>query len=171
MIVIGKREAEEGKISLRSRSNSEIDGPHSLNEAVGLIYEEISSKSLPKSRKSSCWSLLNRTWLICPSVFQAIVIFIWLNWWKLTFLAGYFRYLYYLLFDFTGCFRRSSNLFSVPMRDVDSIRHAPNMLLSVSRLFPSTMPSPDPFVAFWNVIQCTPVVMTRFTKPANLVLH
>ena len=53
MIVIGKREAEEGKISLRSRSNPELDGPHSIEATVGLIAEEISSKSLPKSRKPS----------------------------------------------------------------------------------------------------------------------
>ena len=53
MIVIGKREAEEGKISLRSRSNPELDGPHTPSDAISLITEEISSKSLPKSRKSS----------------------------------------------------------------------------------------------------------------------
>ena len=53
MIVIGKREAEEGKISLRSRSNPELDGPHTPDDAISLITEEISSKSLPKSRKSS----------------------------------------------------------------------------------------------------------------------
>ncbi len=53
MIVVGKREAEEGRISLRSRSNPELDGPHSIEDVLGLIAEEISSKSLPKSRKSS----------------------------------------------------------------------------------------------------------------------
>ena len=53
MIVIGKREAEEGKISLRSRSNPALDGPHTPVNAISLITEEISSKSLPKSRKSS----------------------------------------------------------------------------------------------------------------------
>ena len=53
MIVIGKREAEEGKISLRSRSNPALDGPHTPGNAISLITEEISSKSLPKSRKSS----------------------------------------------------------------------------------------------------------------------
>ena len=52
MVVIGKREAEEGKISLRSRNNPDMDGPHSLEDAVGLISAEISSKSLPKPRKS-----------------------------------------------------------------------------------------------------------------------
>jgi threonyl-tRNA synthetase len=53
MIVIGKREAEEGKVSLRSRSNPELDGPHTTSGAISLITEEISYKSLPKSRKSS----------------------------------------------------------------------------------------------------------------------
>jgi len=50
MMIIGKREAEENKISLRSRSNPELDGPHSIDSAVSAIREEISSKSLPKSR-------------------------------------------------------------------------------------------------------------------------
>ena len=53
MIVVGKREAEEGKISLRSRSNPELDGPHTIEATVQLIAEEISSKTLPKSRKDS----------------------------------------------------------------------------------------------------------------------
>ncbi|HAF59105.1 MAG TPA: threonine--tRNA ligase, partial [Opitutae bacterium] len=53
MVVIGKREAEEGKISLRSRSNPELDGPHTIDAAISLIGEEISLKSLPKSRKPS----------------------------------------------------------------------------------------------------------------------
>lgn len=50
MMIIGKREAEENKVSLRSRSNPELDGPHSIDSAVSAIREEISSKSLPKSR-------------------------------------------------------------------------------------------------------------------------
>ena len=53
MIVIGKREAEEGKISLRSRSKPELDGPHTPGDAISLITEEIFSKSLQKSRQSS----------------------------------------------------------------------------------------------------------------------
>ena len=53
MFVIGKREAEERKISLRSRSNPELDGPHTIDAAISLIGEEISLKSLPKSRKPS----------------------------------------------------------------------------------------------------------------------
>ena len=50
MMIIGKREADENKVSLRSRSNPELDGPHSIDSAVSAIREEISSKSLPKSR-------------------------------------------------------------------------------------------------------------------------
>ncbi len=53
MIVIGKREVVERQVSLRSRSNPEFDGPHSLEDAIRLISEEISSKSLPKFRASS----------------------------------------------------------------------------------------------------------------------
>jgi threonyl-tRNA synthetase len=50
MLILGKREAEEGKVSLRSRSNPDLDGPLIIDEAVSLITSEISSKSLPKSR-------------------------------------------------------------------------------------------------------------------------
>ena len=50
MMIIGKREADENKVSLRSRSNPELDGPHSIDSAVSAIREEISSKSLPKLR-------------------------------------------------------------------------------------------------------------------------
>ena len=50
MMIIGKREADENKVSLRSRSNPELDGPHSIDSAISAIREEISSKSLPKSR-------------------------------------------------------------------------------------------------------------------------
>ena len=50
MLILGKREAEEGKVSLRSRSNPDLDGPLIIDKAVSLITSEISSKSLPKSR-------------------------------------------------------------------------------------------------------------------------
>lgn len=53
MMIIGKREAEENKVSLRSRSNPELDGPHSLDSALLAITEEISNKSLPKSRTTA----------------------------------------------------------------------------------------------------------------------
>ena len=53
MMIVGKREAEVNKVSLRSRSNPELDGPHSLDSALLAITEEISNKSLPKSRTTA----------------------------------------------------------------------------------------------------------------------
>jgi len=53
MMIIGKREAEENQVSLRSRSNPELDGPQAVESAVQAITEEISSKALPKSRTSA----------------------------------------------------------------------------------------------------------------------
>ncbi len=53
MLILGKREAEEGKVSLRSRSNPDLDGPLIMDEIVTLITSEISSKSLPKSRSAT----------------------------------------------------------------------------------------------------------------------
>ena len=53
MLILGKREAEEGKVSLRSRSNPDFDGPLMMDEIVTLITSEISSKSLPKTRTST----------------------------------------------------------------------------------------------------------------------
>jgi len=53
MLILGKREAEEGKVSLRSRSNPDLDGPLIMDKIVTLITSEISSKSLPKSRSAT----------------------------------------------------------------------------------------------------------------------
>jgi threonyl-tRNA synthetase len=53
MMIIGKREAEENQVSLRSRSNPALDGPQVVESAVQGITEEISSKALPKSRTSA----------------------------------------------------------------------------------------------------------------------
>ena len=53
MLILGKREAEEGKVSLRSRNNPDLDGPLIMDEIVTLITSEISSKSLPKSRSAT----------------------------------------------------------------------------------------------------------------------
>ena len=53
MMIIGKREAEENQVSLRSRSNPALDGPQAVESAVQAITEEISSKALPKSRTSA----------------------------------------------------------------------------------------------------------------------
>jgi len=52
MMIIGKREAEEDKVSIRSRSNPELDGSHTIDSAVLAITQEISTKSLPKLRAS-----------------------------------------------------------------------------------------------------------------------
>ena len=53
MLILGKREADEGKVSLRSRSNPDLDGAQTVDEAVKLISAEICEKSLPKSRSTS----------------------------------------------------------------------------------------------------------------------
>ena len=53
MMIIGKREAEENQVSLRSRSNPDLDGPQAVESAVQAITEEIFSKALPKSRPTA----------------------------------------------------------------------------------------------------------------------
>ena len=50
MLVLGKREAEEGKVSVRSRANPEMDGPASVDEVIAKIRDEVETKALPKSR-------------------------------------------------------------------------------------------------------------------------
>ena len=50
MLVLGKREAEEGKVSVRSRANPEMDGPATLDEVIAKIRDEVETKALPKSR-------------------------------------------------------------------------------------------------------------------------
>lgn len=50
MLVLGKREAEEGKVSVRSRANPELDGPSTLDEVVANLRKEVETKALPKSR-------------------------------------------------------------------------------------------------------------------------
>lgn len=50
MLVLGKREAEEGKVSVRSRANPELDGPSPLDEVVANLRKEVETKALPKSR-------------------------------------------------------------------------------------------------------------------------
>jgi threonyl-tRNA synthetase len=53
MIILGNREVEEGKVSIRSRNNPDLNGTCSFNEFLQGITEEISNKSLPKERSSS----------------------------------------------------------------------------------------------------------------------
>ena len=47
MLIIGKKEASEGKVSVRSRANPKLDGSCSLNEFIDSIKSEILSKKLP----------------------------------------------------------------------------------------------------------------------------
>ncbi|MEC8866495.1 MAG: threonine--tRNA ligase [Verrucomicrobiota bacterium] len=53
MIILGKREAEEGKVSVRSRNKPSLDGICELNECANTIAEEIKYKSLPQARDSN----------------------------------------------------------------------------------------------------------------------
>ena len=50
MIIIGKREAEEGKISIRSRNNPDFDGICDLQVGIEKIKDEITAKALPKKK-------------------------------------------------------------------------------------------------------------------------
>jgi len=52
MLIVGKREAEEGKVSVRSRANPSWDGPCTLEEFKEKITSEIEDKSLPTSRET-----------------------------------------------------------------------------------------------------------------------
>ena len=53
MIILGKREAEEGKVSVRSRNKPSLDGICELDECTNTIAEEIKDKSLPQARDSN----------------------------------------------------------------------------------------------------------------------
>ena len=47
MLIIGKREAEEGKVSVRSRSNPKMDGTSTIEEFINTVKVEIKNKELP----------------------------------------------------------------------------------------------------------------------------
>ena len=47
MFVIGKKEAEAGLLSIRSRIKKGFEGQHSVDEAISLITSDISSRALP----------------------------------------------------------------------------------------------------------------------------
>ena len=49
MIILGQREIDEGKVSVRSRSNPDWDGTCPLEEFMAKVGE-ISTKALPKAR-------------------------------------------------------------------------------------------------------------------------
>ena len=52
MVILGKREAEEGKVTIRSRNNPELDGTCDLEACVEQISTEIKTKALSKKRHS-----------------------------------------------------------------------------------------------------------------------
>tara|TARA_B100000035_G_scaffold163649_1_gene139409 strand:+ start:1332 stop:3224 length:1893 start_codon:yes stop_codon:yes gene_type:complete len=52
MIILGKREAEEGKVTIRSRNNPELDGTCDLEACIEQISTEVRTKALPKKRTS-----------------------------------------------------------------------------------------------------------------------
>ncbi len=53
MLILGKREAEQGKISVRSRANPSLDGPKTIEEFIEKLTLEIDTKALPVSREVS----------------------------------------------------------------------------------------------------------------------
>ena len=53
MIILGKKEAEEAKVSIRSRNNPSFDGSCDLQACADKIAEEIKAKSLPQPRDSN----------------------------------------------------------------------------------------------------------------------
>ena len=53
MIILGRREAEEGKVTIRSRNNPELDGTCQLDACIKQISTEIRTKSLPQKRISN----------------------------------------------------------------------------------------------------------------------
>ena len=53
MIIVGKREAEEGKISIRSRNNPDFDGICDLQVGIEMIKDEITAKALPKKKTTT----------------------------------------------------------------------------------------------------------------------
>ena len=53
MLILGKREAEQGKISVRSRANPSLDGPKTIEEFIETLTLEIDTKALPVSREVS----------------------------------------------------------------------------------------------------------------------
>jgi threonyl-tRNA synthetase len=53
MLILGKREAEQGKISVRSRANPSLDGPKTIEEFIKKLTLEVDTKALPVSREIS----------------------------------------------------------------------------------------------------------------------
>ena len=49
MLVIGKNEAVEKTVSLRSRLDKSLEGSYQVNEAVALLQKLIQERTLPQS--------------------------------------------------------------------------------------------------------------------------
>ena len=52
MLVLGQREVDEGKVSIRSRVNPDLDGPMTFDECLAKLREEVALKSLPRERSA-----------------------------------------------------------------------------------------------------------------------
>ncbi|MBL63417.1 MAG: threonine--tRNA ligase [Opitutae bacterium] len=52
MLVLGQREVDEGKVSIRSRVNPDLDGPMTFDECLAKLREEVDLKSLPRERSA-----------------------------------------------------------------------------------------------------------------------
>ena len=50
MLVLGQREVDEGKVSVRSRVNPDFAGPMTLDECIVKLREEVDGKALPRQR-------------------------------------------------------------------------------------------------------------------------
>ena len=49
MLVIGKREAEEGKVAVRSRANKALEGVKTPEDFLADLVKNIATKSLPEN--------------------------------------------------------------------------------------------------------------------------
>lgn len=52
MLVLGKREAEEGKVAVRSRANKALEGVKPVSEFLAELLNDIAQKTLPQRRET-----------------------------------------------------------------------------------------------------------------------
>ena len=52
MMILGQREVDEGKVSVRSRVNPDLDGPMALDDCLTKLKEEVETKALPRKRQA-----------------------------------------------------------------------------------------------------------------------
>ena len=52
MIILGKKEAEAGKISVRSRANKELENISSADDFITSLLDIINTKKLPDNQQS-----------------------------------------------------------------------------------------------------------------------